>query len=195
MARWVPPEDARTKLGNLFPAPAKYTLWPVYFPFYEGVEACMASALKGLLFFERYDFQIRKGSGIFDEFERLARARNWRPGSRRRKYEKAWRECFGDHIPVGVKVEENDSETKGLEEEDDFVSLFRGLERLDVQDKRNKGEAELRKVAQQSTTYYGMDDRALESWQILCVGCGIDGVPDSITKCKKVMAELLKGGY
>ena len=146
----------------------------------------MALASTRRLFFERYHFEIQKEDGIYDEFERLARARNWKPGSKRRKYEKAWRECFGDYLPVRIKVEASEGETNGSDEDDEFVRVLRGMERLDLQEKCSNREEKLREVARQFTTYYGMDDRALGSWQILCVDCGIDGDFDSIRKCKKV---------
>lgn len=129
------------------------------------------------MFFERYDFRIRNRSSVYDEFERLATTRNWRQGSKRRKYEKAWRECFGDKIPVCRK----------FEDENGLARLLYDLEDLDLQE-RNGGERQerLRKVAQQFGTYYGMDDRALESWRALSLDYGVDGELASITKCKKV---------
>ncbi|KAL8792191.1 MAG: hypothetical protein Q9195_005213 [Heterodermia aff. obscurata] len=141
----------------------------------------MALASIRLSFFEKYEFGIRNGFGIYDEFERLARTRNWRRGSKSRKYEKAWRECFGDDVPVGTMVEGSDMNG---EEEDELAQLLSELENLDLQGGRR--EERLRHVAQQFTTYYGMDDRVLESWQALCQDCGIDGHFTSIRKCKKV---------
>ena len=145
----------------------------------------MALASTRLSFFERYGFVIRNGFGIYDEFERLARTRKWRQGSKRRKYEKAWRECFGEHAPVGTTTVEG-SNMNG-QEEDELARLLSGLEDLDLQGRRHGlREERLRRVAQQFTTYYGMDDRVLESWQALCQDTGIDGHLASIKKCKKV---------
>lgn len=143
----------------------------------------MALASTRLSFFTRYGLVIQNGWSIFDGFERLATTRNWRRGSKSRKYEKAWRECFGDSIPVG--------NTRGQEEEE-FAQLLSDLEDFDLEDpdlqgrKGGKRQKQLRKVAQQFGTYYGMDDRALESWQVLCMDCGIDGELASINECKKV---------
>ena len=137
----------------------------------------MAPASSRLLFFERYNFVIRNGSSVNEEFERLARTRNWKRGSKSGKYEKAWRECFGDSLPVGTNVEE----------ETEIVYLLHDLEDLDLQGRKGDNRQEqLHRVARQFGTYYGMDDRALESWQALCRDCGIDGELASIKKCKKV---------
>ena len=135
----------------------------------------MAPASSRLSFFQRFQFEIHPEYSIHEEFERLAKARKWKKGSKRKLYEKAWRECFGEET----------GEING-QREDEFTRVVSGLEGLNLQGKGSKREKQLAKVARQFTTYYGMDDRALESWQMLCVDCGIGGVPASIGKCKKV---------
>ena len=186
-----------TIIGNLFPVgmvihdPADYYPFTLLRPLAHSSWLHMALASTRLSFFERYEFGIRNGFGIYDEFERLARARNWRQGSRSRKYDKAWRECFGEDVPVGIMVEGSD--VKG-QEEDGLASLLSDLEGLDLQGRRGgKREERLRHVARQFTTYYGMDDRALESWQALCQDCGIDGYLASKRECKKVNVRASRG--
>ena len=148
----------------------------------------MAMASTKLSFFRNYDFEIDEESSLYEEFERLARAGNWRPGSNRRPYEKAWRECFGNNVPVGIKV--NETKTNG-QKEDEYDQLLHGLKNLDLGGKHRARAPELRRIAQQFTTYYGMDDQALESWQQLCRDCGIDEELGSITKCKKVIGRVI----
>ena len=133
----------------------------------------MAPASSRMSFFQRFQFEIHPECSIYEEFERLARARNWKKGSKRRLYEKAWRECFGEELPVETG-------------EDEFARVVSDLEGLGLQGRRSKRGRRLAKVAQQFTTYYGMDDKALESWQVLCADCGIGEAPGSIGKCKKV---------
>ena len=69
--------------------------------------------------------------------------------------------------------------------------MLHTLKNLDLGGKPRPRTPELRRVAQQFTTYYGMDDQALESWQELCVDCGIEGELGSITKCKKVIGHVI----
>ena len=139
----------------------------------------MAPASSRLSFFQRFQFEIRPENSIHDEFERLAKARNWKKGSKRKLYEKAWRECFGETAPL------DKGEMNG-QSEDEFTRVLSGLSGLNLEGKRSKREKQLANVARQFTTYYGMDDKALESWQMLCLDCGIGGAPASIGKCKKV---------
>ena len=146
----------------------------------------MAPALTRLSFFQRYRFEIQSESSVYEEFEWLAKARGWERGSKRRTYEKAWRECFGEDVPVGIDMDASEtSETAGQDEEQ-YARVLSDLKGLSVEGKRSKREDQLREVARQFTTYYGMDDRVLESWQQLCVDCGIEREPGSISKCKKV---------
>ncbi|KAG6991153.1 hypothetical protein G7Y79_00056g090340 [Physcia stellaris] len=89
----------------------------------------MAPASSRLSFFQRFQFEIRPEDSIHEEFERLAKARKWKKGSKRKLYEKAWRECFGEET----------GEMNG-QSEDEFTRVLSGLEGLNLQGSAANGK-------------------------------------------------------
>ena len=134
-------------------------------------------------FFEKYDFEFDPYATLYVEFRRLARFRHWKQGSNSRIFEKAWNQCFGSEIPVGVNVDKKQEQNEG---DNEFSSMLNKLQELDLQEKLTKREKKAQRVCTEFTSYYGDNAQARVKWQALCRDCGIQPIPSSINQCKKV---------
>jgi len=139
-------------------------------------------------FFQQYDFQFDPRAALYTEFHRLAKHRKWKQGSNSIVFEKAWNQCFGSEVPVGSNLNERErrAEAQHSTDNDEFSSMLRSLQSLDLggETTRRRGRAE--RVSGQFASYYGSDAGVTERWQALCQDCGISPVPSSINKCKRV---------
>ena len=129
-------------------------------------------------FFEKYDFSIDPNASLYNEFDRLAKDRNWKQRSKKRLFENAWCDCFGPDVPVGCNIDKGKYHVQ--EAEDDLLSVLHKFQNLDLAGRAPK------RVHVEFTSFYGSDANNLEIWQTLCEDCGVNRVPVSISKCKKV---------
>lgn len=130
-------------------------------------------------FFERYDFGFDPRASLYAEFLRLAESRKWQEGSKSKKFESAWSECFGHNVPVNATEMEpcHSSDDEGLS------SLLRNMQKLDIGKKKSR--IKIKEVEPEFNLYYGDNDSVKVKWQALCQDCGVNP-PSSIIKCKKV---------
>jgi hypothetical protein len=70
--------------------------------------------------------------------------------------------------------------------DDDVVSLLRDFQHLDLGIRVTKKRIRHKDVGPEFASYYGINDCVKEGWQALCRDCGVDPLPSSIKKCKKV---------
>ena len=139
-------------------------------------------------FFQKRDFVFDPHASLYTEFYRLANSRQWKQGSKKKTFEKAWYECFGPGVPVGEKINEvadrNGAQPKT--EEDVFSSMLHGLINLGLGTRTVNRGMKRKDVESNFRTHYGVDASVLGTWQALCRDCGLDPPPSSITTCKKV---------
>ena len=138
-------------------------------------------------FFRRYNFLFDPRASLYVEFVRLAKSRTWQKGSKSKKFESAWSECFGLGVPVGNDIDEYVTETEpDHNTNDEYLSwLLCSMEKLDIKKKAKKEGLKAKEVEPEFNLQYGSDDSVKAKWGALCKDCGIDPLP-SITKCKKV---------
>ena len=135
-------------------------------------------------FFQQYDFNFNPRAALHTEFCRLANFRKWKQGSNRKKFEKAWMQCFGSEVPVDYNFDESGSLVSAPSDKEGVSSLLSGLQNLNLGGKKQK--ARVQRVSAEFASYYGSDAGVTERWQELCQDCGINPVPPSINQCKKV---------
>ena len=137
-------------------------------------------------FFQQYDFDFNPRAALHTEFCRLANFRKWKQGSNRKKFEKAWMQCFGSEVPVDYNFDGNGNLVSAPYRADNegVSSLLGGLQSLNLGGRKQK--ARVQRVGAEFASYYGSDARVTERWQELCQDCGINPVPPSINQCKKV---------
>jgi len=138
-------------------------------------------------FFQQYKFDFDPLATLHIEFRRLAKIRNWKQGSNSRIFEKAWSQCFGSEVPVGHNIDGMESRVGAQygTDNEDFLSMLRSLQSLDLEGGTNK-KARVRRAGTEFASHYGSDARVTERWQALCQDCGVNPVPSSINQCKKV---------
>ncbi len=139
-------------------------------------------------FFEKYNFDFDPRASLYTEFLRLAESRQWKQGSKRKAFEKAWYECFGSDVPVGCNIDKGASRVGARRTTNDevFSPILLGLKNLDLGTKATKKGMKHREVGPEFATHYGADASVKERRQALCRDCGVDPPPSSIMKCKKV---------
>ena len=143
-------------------------------------------------FFQQYEFDFHPRASLYREFVRFADTRKWKEGSKSKKFEKAWRECFGPDVPVGRNVDKRTSRVGAQQsaDEGEFSSLLCGLQNLDLEKRASKTVIRKTDVEPEFNMYYGTDASVKARWQELCQDCGVDPLPITITKCKKVQCLL-----
>ena len=128
-------------------------------------------------FFRRYNgFELRPQASLYAEFVRLAKARQWKRGSNSKVYEKSWRLCFGDAVPVGRDIGYVDTEDDELIAKLQDLNISRG----------SKKKLKHKEVAPEFTAFYGSASNDLQVWQQMCRDCGIKDVPGKLSQCKAV---------
>jgi len=133
------------------------------------------------------------------EFTRLATQRHWKPGSK--LWRRHWRACFGidfqphdisdDIADGGAPAGFFDAFTTSGFTPDPTASIAAEFARLAAhmgwgKQSREYREQRLRAYGAEFERHYGADASRLENWQRLCGEVGVEGVPGSITQCKKV---------
>jgi len=125
---------------------------------------------------------------LHTEFRRLAEDRKWKRGSNSKLFEKAWGHCFGPEVPVGCNIDRRESRTGAQHgtDNDEFSSMLHSLQSLGLDGGATKRAPRVQRVGAEFVSYYGNDAHVTERWQALCQDCGVNPVPPSIKKCKKV---------
>ncbi len=139
-------------------------------------------------FFRQYDFRVDSRASLYTEFIRLADTRKWKEGSKSKKFEQAWCKCFGSDIPVGHDIDKRASRVGAQQSGDggEFSSLLYSLQNLDLQKRTTKKVIRHKEVEPEFSIIYGTNASVKAKWQALCRDCGVDPLPPSINKCKKV---------
>ena len=142
-------------------------------------------------FFRQYGFQFNPRASLYVEFLRLAQSRKWQKGSKSKKFESAWSECFGLNVSVGDNINENTTamESQHSTNNENLSSLLCSMQKLSIGKKSKKKGIRLKEVEPEFNSLYGNDDSMKAKWQALCQDCGVSP-PPSITKCKKVQSLL-----
>lgn len=148
-------------------------------------------ALTKAEFFRRYDFDFNPRASLYAEFLRLAESRKWQEGSKSKKFESAWSECFGLNVSVGNIVDQNTTEMEPQHSinDENLSSLLCSMQKLDIGKKTKKKGIKIKAVEPEFNSQYGNDDSVKAKWQALCQDCGVDP-PPSIIKCKKALKGL-----
>lgn len=60
-------------------------------------------------FFQQHDFDFNPRAALHTEFCRLANFRKWKQGSNRKKFGKAWMQCFRLEVPIDYNFDGNGS--------------------------------------------------------------------------------------
>jgi len=139
-------------------------------------------------FFQQYNFHFNPHATLHTEFRRLAEDRKWKRGSNSKLFEKAWGHCFGPEVPVGCNIDRRESRTGAQHgtDNDEFSSTLHSLQSLGLEGGATKRAPRVQRVGAEFVSYYGNDAHVTERWQALCQDCGVNPVPPSIKKCKKV---------
>ena len=130
-------------------------------------------------FFQQYDFPFNPRATLHTEFCRLAKNRKWKQGSNSKIFEKAWDHCFGPEVPVGCNINRRESHTGAQHgmDDDDFFSMLRSLQSLDLKGGTTKRKGRVQRVEPEFALHYGSDAGITEKWQALCQDCGVNPVP------------------
>lgn len=91
-------------------------------------------------FFRRYDFHSNPRASLYTEFLRLAENRKWQEGSKSKKFESAWSECFGLNVSVGDIIDENATEMEPQHSTNDenLSSLLSSMQTLNMGGKERR---------------------------------------------------------